>query len=328
MESQGLVSVIIPSYNRGHVIDKAVDSVLAQNYPALEILIIDDGSQDNTAKVIQEKFGTDSRIRYFAKKNGGVSSARNLGMKESRGQYVAFLDSDDTWLPGKLSAQIRVLNQLPQVGMVWTEMRAVNSDRKVLHERYLRLMYRALHYFPKIDDLFSNKIFLSEIKSPVYYGDIYSQMVLGNLVHTSTVVMRRDRMIQTGEFREEFKTGEDYPFFLKACREGPVAFIDQVFIDYLIGEGDTLTSPAYQLQAAQNYLATFEASLLLDRYRIVQPQDQLDQCLAGALGWIGRSYLGKGDFENAKKYLLKSLRVRVNQPEEWKALLKCFIGRK
>ena len=328
MESQGLVSVIIPSYNRGHVIDKAVESVLLQDYDAVEIIVIDDGSIDNTSKIIQEKFGTDPRVRYFAKKNGGVSSARNVGMRESRGQFVAFLDSDDTWLPGKLTAQIRVLNQLPNVGMVWTEMRAVNSERKVLHERYLRKMYRAFNYFPKIESLFSNKLLIPEIKGAVYFGDIYSQMVLGNLVHTSTVLMRRERMLKTGEFREEYKTGEDYPFFLKACREGTVAYIDQVFIDYLIGEGDTLTSSAYQLQAAQNYLATLEESLLLDRNRIVQSQDQLDRCLAGALGWIGRAYLGKGEFKKAGTYLLKSLKVRPNQPEEWKALFKCLIRRK
>lgn len=92
----GLVSVIIPSYNRGYIVGKSIESVLAQSYRQIEVIVVDDGSTDNTREVVA---GFDDRVRYFYKENGGVSTARNLGLRECRGEFIALLDSDDLWLP-------------------------------------------------------------------------------------------------------------------------------------------------------------------------------------------------------------------------------------
>src|SRR5262245_47409787 len=97
---RGLVSVLVPTYNRSKLVRRAVESALAQSYRRLEVLVVDDGSSDDTRQVIE---GMDPRVRYIRQANAGVSAARNRGIAEARGEFVAFLDSDDEWLPWKLT---------------------------------------------------------------------------------------------------------------------------------------------------------------------------------------------------------------------------------
>ncbi|HZF73410.1 MAG TPA: glycosyltransferase family A protein, partial [Gemmatimonadaceae bacterium] len=91
----GLISIVIPCYNRAHIVRETIDSVLAQTYRNFEVILIDDGSTDNTREVVSSY--DDRRIRYFYKANGGLSAARNSGLDSARGEFVAFLDSDDVW---------------------------------------------------------------------------------------------------------------------------------------------------------------------------------------------------------------------------------------
>src|SRR5262245_49416395 len=125
----GLVSVIIPSYNRAYIVGQAIESVLRQTYRPLEVVVVDDGSSDNTRAVV-EQYGPP--VRYFRQANAGVSAARNAGFRQARGAFVALLDSDDRWLPWKLSAQVALLRRFPEVGMVWTDMAAVDEKGVVL----------------------------------------------------------------------------------------------------------------------------------------------------------------------------------------------------
>ena len=104
-----LVSVVIPTYNRAHIIKRSIMSVLSQTYGNIEIIVIDDGSTDNTEEVVLGI--NDDRIRYYKKENGGSSSARNMGISLAKGSYIAFQDSDDIWLPYKLEAQMNILLQ-------------------------------------------------------------------------------------------------------------------------------------------------------------------------------------------------------------------------
>src|SRR4051794_25365627 len=102
----GQVSVIIPTYNRGRLVVQAVQSVLAQTYTDVEAIVVDDGSTDDTQELVTRAFGGNPKVRYFKKPNGGVSSARNMGLREAQGEFVALLDSDDTWFSNKLELQL------------------------------------------------------------------------------------------------------------------------------------------------------------------------------------------------------------------------------
>ncbi len=121
-QSSPRVSVILPTFNRASILPEAVESVLAQTYQNFEILIIDDGSTDNTASVVAERFGGDPRVFYLRRGNGGPAAARNEGLRHARGEYVAFQDSNDLWLAPKLSLQIQHLDAHPDLAMTFCDV--------------------------------------------------------------------------------------------------------------------------------------------------------------------------------------------------------------
>lgn len=127
------VSVVIPAYNYGRFVGDAIGSVLAQEYRALEVVVVDDGSNDNTREVVA-RFD-DPRIRYVYQENAGLSAARNTGIRESRHDFVAFLDADDSWAPEKLQLQMAVFERYDDVGLVASEGAYVDADGQPLAGR-------------------------------------------------------------------------------------------------------------------------------------------------------------------------------------------------
>src|SRR5690348_2664864 len=245
----GLVSVIIPTYNRARLVGRAIQSVLAQTYRDIEVIIVDDGSVDDTRAVVQA-FGP--RVRYFYQENAGVTAARNLGMGNARGEFLAFLDSDDAWAPWKVESQLAALSCHAEAGLVWTDMSALDPHGRVLSDRYLRIMYRA-HSRVKIEEkmrqigvlgTLSSAVPNELASSAVRIGDLYSNILLGNLLHTSTVLVRRAWVEQVGGFDPSFvRAGEDYEFYVRLCSVGPVIFIDAPSTEYCVGADDQLTRP-------------------------------------------------------------------------------------
>jgi glycosyltransferase involved in cell wall biosynthesis len=132
MSEGPLVSIILPTYNRAHFLPEAVGSVLAQTYRNWELIVVDDGSTDHTREVA-EGYG-DERIRYLYQANKGCSAARNLGIKNSRGEFIAFLDSDDMWLPERLEVGMRAFEEHPSAGMVCSGCYRVGNDGAVVCE--------------------------------------------------------------------------------------------------------------------------------------------------------------------------------------------------
>jgi len=123
------ISAIIPTYNYGRFLREAIDSVLAQTYPVLELIVVDDGSTDDTPQILAS-YG--DRIRAIYQTNGGVGAARNRGIGEARGEYVAFLDSDDIWLPAKLEKEIALFDADPDLGLVHCGAETFDNSGKIL----------------------------------------------------------------------------------------------------------------------------------------------------------------------------------------------------
>jgi glycosyltransferase involved in cell wall biosynthesis len=321
--TRDLVSVIIPSYNRAYCIATTVDSVLAQSHGNLEILIVDDGSKDATRDLIAERYGREPRVKYLYQANAGVSAARNHGLRIATGDYLALLDSDDMWLPWKVEAQLRCLAALPSAGMIWTDMDAIGPDGEIVARRYLTKMYSSYQRFTR-DQLFREHRPLSAIDAPlagalgdprVYLGDIFSPMITGNLVHTSTVLLRRERFEHVREFDVELRhSGEDYDFHLRTCREGDVAYLDAPSILYQRGREDQLTNRKYTIYMAENFLKTVNKALARDRARVTLPPAVLDEVLADAHAWIGEERFELGDSGQARYHLGTSLKFRPWQP--------------
>lgn len=130
MEKRPKVSVIIPTYNRKDYVTEAIDSVLNQTYKDFEVIVVDDGSTDGTGEILKEKYR--NKIRYFYKENGGCASARNYGIRNALGKYIAFLDSDDKYLPKKLEDQVGILEENKQYGFVSSDIIILGNKRQYL----------------------------------------------------------------------------------------------------------------------------------------------------------------------------------------------------
>jgi glycosyltransferase involved in cell wall biosynthesis len=319
-----LVSVVIPSYNRAYCIATTVDSALAQTHHNLEILIVDDGSSDGTRELIEARYRAEPRVRYIYQANAGVSAARNHGLRLARGQFIALLDSDDLWLPWKVEAQLRCLEAFPSAGMIWTDMDAIGPDGQVQYRRYLTRMYTSYRRFTR-EQLFRESRRLSAIAPElasalsdpqVFVGDIFSPIITGNLVHTSTVLLRRERFEKVREFDVELRySGEDHDFHLRTCREGDVAYLDVASILYQRGRDDQLTvNQAYTVHMAENFLRTVNKALARDRARVTLSPTMLDHVMAEAHAWVGEQRLDLGDRDLAWRHLGTSLRFRPWQP--------------
>ena len=139
-----VVSVVIPTYNCGRYIEEAVNSVLSQTYRSLEIIVVDDGSTDDTAGRL-EKY-TD-RIRFVSQKNSGPSRARNVGMELSTGEYIAFLDADDRWLPEKLERQLACFQELEGIEMVFSGFSGIGWDGSAIAESYQESAFGVLREY-------------------------------------------------------------------------------------------------------------------------------------------------------------------------------------
>lgn len=332
--TEGLVSVVVPTFNRAHCLGRTLDSVLSQTYTSLELIVVDDGSTDSTRELVETLSSTDRRVRYAYQQNAGVCAARNRGFALARGDHVALLDSDDAWMPWKIALQVACLAMRPDLGMCWTDMQAVDPSGQVVSPRYLREMYDAYRWFTT-DDLFQSSQPLAEIApklagvagdARLYVGDLYSPMVMGNLVHTSTVLLRRERLERVGGFDETLRfSGEDYDFHLRTCREGPVGYIDLASIRYQRGMPDRLTRPEYSIHMARNFLRTIQPVIDNDRHRIRLPESMIRSVLAEAHGWIGEAALAIGQSEEARRHLARSLRFSLWQPRTAGQLLLSLL---
>jgi GT2 family glycosyltransferase len=330
--TRSLVSVIVPTYNRARLLFRAVDSALQQTHPDIEVIVVDDGSTDDTPAVIRQHYGNEPRVKYVRVENGGVSRARNIGIAAATGDFIGFLDSDDYWLPWKTELQLKCLQQVPQAGMIWTNMDAVDETGTVLHHRYLRQMYPAhtelekegIPLFTNVRNTSTRDLGVMAIDTPftLSQGEIFSQMIIGSVVHTSTTLLRRERLNQVRGFREDLKiSGEDYDFHLRTCRGGPVAFADISTIGYTIGRSDQLTAPSKIIHIAENSLRTLEPILAESRHMIHLSSQQVRRVLAGKHAWLARELLELGRHREARTHALKSVLMAPLKGRQRYALL-------
>jgi glycosyltransferase involved in cell wall biosynthesis len=314
-----LVSVLIPTYNRGYILPQAIASVLAQTYRSFEVIVVDDGSSDNTRQIV-EQFG--SQIRYIYQENAGLGSARNAGLAMARGEFIAFQDSDDLWMPWKLEVQVALLRRYPQVAFTWTDVTAVNEFGKLLGERHLP---KILGAYSKINA--SRTFPISgvvkdicpacppEITEERYRcGDIFDAMVFGNLIHPPTVLMRRENIRMTGGEDVNFTNcGEDYEFFFRLARTGWGAIVDCPGMFYRVGAKDQYTN-ADTLPQSYGYLYTLKNRLEADRHRIKLSESEIRKCLAGAYTWMFEQELRSLRGRWLPNYIWKSLWLNPYQP--------------
>lgn len=200
-----MVSIVIPTHNRSELLKRSVRSVLKQTYTDFEIIVISDGSTDNTDIVMEDLCKTDARIHFISyKPSRGGNTARNIGIKESAGKYIAFLDDDDEWLPCKLEKQLRIFESNDEIGLIYTGLNAIYVDEKV--------KYRIHH---------SDR------------GDLSREILKGNMIgSTTTVVMRAEIFKSVGEFDENLFACQDYDLWIRACQITKVGVVEEPCANY------------------------------------------------------------------------------------------------
>lgn len=205
-----MVSVIIPTYNRAWSIERSISSVLNQSFSDLELIIVDDGSTDNTQDVIS-KF-KDGRIKYFFIKNSGVSTARNFGIKKSKFNLIAFLDSDDEWLPNKLEEQINLYRKQSYVLCHTDEIWIRNGKRVNPMNKHKK-----------------------------EGGDVFEKSLSLCCISPSSVVIEKKILEEFSGFDESLKICEDYDLWLRICSKYKVQYVDKKLLIKYGGHSDQLS---------------------------------------------------------------------------------------
>jgi len=224
------VSVVIPAYQSEKTLVKAVESVLEQDYADFELIIVNNGSMDGTARMIEELEGKDSRIRSLhLPVNQRPAGGRNAGVQDAKGEYIAFLDADDIWLPGKLATQVDLLDENPDYDLVFGDSWIViqNCDTTFLQMEKNEHILRNLELSPVPG--YDKAYFVS--------GPVTRMIYTKSFINMSTSLMKRDKFLNVGGFDTDRFGTEDVDFWVRFSRKDRFIFWDQPLAKCYQGEG-------------------------------------------------------------------------------------------
>lgn len=293
------VSVIIPTYNYGRYIEKAIDSVLAQTYQDFEIIVVDDGSTDNTRTIIVTKYR--DKVKYIYQENKGASAARNQGLREASGDFIVFLDADDWFAPENLEYKTNILENDADVGWVYSDWYYVDEKG---------------HLVDKASDRFS-------FNTRQLEGDISSELFsTGNYITMDSVLMRKTCIDKVGVFDESLPALQDYDLWLRIALSFPVKFIN-IQLSYSLIHLDSITFqkgvyPSAFLMIARKYENIFMKKLGKVKWRRIKADKYNYYGL-----YLLKSYMRK----QATKAFLQSICSFPFQREVYKYLLSSLLQR-
>jgi len=262
------VSVIIPTYNRAHLIGKAVKSVLNQTYQDFEIIVVDDGSTDNTEEVM--KSFNNFKIRYICHSdNRGISVARNIGIRASRGEYIALLDSDDEWLPEKLDKQVDVLqNESPEVGVVCSWSYNIDEKGNYISKRCL----------------------------PKKGGYIYEDLLSTNPISVPTVLIRKECFNRVSLFDDLLNAQEDWDMWIRIAKYYRFALIKVPLVKYRKHSDQISKNPREKIITANRILVKY-----------VNELKKRPRAHSKHYFYIGNRLCHMGKTKEGQRYLIKAI---------------------
>lgn len=283
------VSVILPTYNRAHLLGRAIRSVLDQTYQDFELIVIDDGSTDNTNEVV--KSFNEPRIRYIRQElNRGPTVARNIGINAAKGKYIAFQDSDDEWLPEKLKKQMSIFEISPErIGVVYTGFYSIKCGRK--------------KYIP-------------DKKVKIFEGDIYQELLKKNFVGTPAAIVRKSCFERVGMFNENLPCLEDWELFIRISKYYNFRFIDEPLLNAFFSPGSISTNREAPLKA--HMLILFENISTLEKNRY---------SLANMHYLVGNQLCQGGNMCEGRGYLIRALRTNPLNIKYMLAAFSSLLGR-
>tara|TARA_Y100000741_G_C18243163_1_gene554429 strand:- start:725 stop:1624 length:900 start_codon:yes stop_codon:yes gene_type:complete len=294
MHTKPFFSIVVTTYNSENFIKRALSSIFSQTYQNFEIIIVDNSSTDNTKKIIQD-FSQD-KIRFFEVKNDGVIGySRNKGINHSNADWIAFLDSDDTWEPKKLDIVKQVIEKNPNIILAChNEWHIFNNSKK-------------------------------ELQHGPYERDMYKKLVFdGNCLSTSAVTLRRDIAIKVKGFseRKDFITTEDYEFWIRLSKEGKFFFIDEILGSWYAYKGSESSKINIHANAL---LSVMEYHLNLWQQIHKKDAKKIKMRKSKVYLSIALMYLKDQAFKNAARFAKKSIKLNLFQIKSWVVLLLSFL---
>jgi glycosyltransferase involved in cell wall biosynthesis len=292
-----LVSAVIPAYNYAQFVRRAVDSVLAQTYPHIECIVVDDGSTDNTLEVLAP-YG--DRIRVVSKKNGGLAAARNTGVENARGEFVAFLDADDWWHPEKIAKQVELAEARPELAAIGTSWQVVDGNLQFVKSKTPRR---------PVADLATN---VREIACRTIW--------LGG--SGSGVLARREVLDEVGLFDESMRAAEDIDMWMRIAQRYPIANVEEI-----------LTTLCWHGTGTFRNAALMEENQWKVYHKAVAAWPEIfngaarRKYKASILADAGGEYIGAGDAGMALKKYLDSLKEWPWNRLRWRQAIRLMAKR-
>lgn len=300
------VSVIIPTYNCAQYICQAVDSVLAQTYHDFELVVVDDGSTDDTKELLMRY---DKHLTYIYQENKGMTAARNTGIKNSSGEYIAFLDSDDIWLPNKLERQVKLLDESPEVGLVY-----------------------CWHYYIDAEGnrckFWNNKIGRSfESGSRLFEKLIEKNVISGG---GSTPIIRRECLGKSGMFDESIPYSGDWDLWLRISMDYIMAVIPEPLACYrVLDENHKYPEKFVQYNIDRGIVTVVKKVTQLLAERGYKGHRKLKRkALVGFHLHFAEIWQSLGDWSRVRRHLLRALCLDWRLLRDWRTrarLKKAFL---
>ncbi len=294
MPDKPLVSVVIATYNMARYLPLALRSALDQTYRNVEILVIDDGSQDDTREVIAPFLG-DRRLRYLVQENQGPAAARNRGVREAQGQFIAILDADDIWTREKLEQQIPLFLRSAAIGVVYSRISYIDETGKEL----------------RIAD---NELFRGHVSGP---------LLVRNFIGFGTIVVRKECFDRLGGFDESIRMSEDYDLLLRFSTQYEFDYVDRPLLYYREWSG----------QVSRNWNTRYLKAIEIMKSFLRDFPDAVDKRTANeawAHTYVGFGYCMRSRESRRREALslyLRALRYKPDYFPAWKGIVATVLGR-
>lgn len=290
-----MISIIIPNYNQERFVSKAIQSALAQTCPAGEIIVIDDGSTDNSAKIVKS-FGP--HIRYFWQMNKGLAGARNTGIHLSHGDYIALLDADDEWYSNYLERMIGFADQNPDASVFYCQAQAIDPQGNILPQVF---------------------------GGPALpFQDLYQTLLRANFIIPSTILMRRTAVMQVGLFDQNLRSCEDWDLWLRLLPTYKIVGMNDILVKYRI-HGTSLSNDPVGMQSAQR-------SVVEKHFGLDDGNPELwSQDKRWAFGGLYRyhaltSIQRQGNWEMGARYLVQAFKADPSLSKELHLFYELTLG--
>ena len=287
-----LVSAIMATYNRVDFIEDAINSVLRQDYPLLELIIVDDGSTDGTQKLLEDKYLSDSRIKYIYQENAGQMAATNKAISVSSGSYVAMIDSDNLWEPGKVREQVDIFNSNPDVDIVYGDIITIDEHGQECHRKNMQR----------------------------YSGHISQYLLKDNFVTVNTAMIKKRCIQELGAMNTGVEVAGDYDMWLRFSTKFNFLYVPRFWARYRVMANQISSDKSRRFRNTEKMVLDF-----ISDYPEATSSLQKRKGLAYFYVRKARYNLSVGQYINAYKSILLSLQKFPIYLPAYRALLKIIV---